>query len=658
MNTTTGKGLIAFAGLVTIQVAVGLVYKMAANGDKGYEFSRASALAMSEMFKLLLSVGFFIQSLDTPTAKPYSTDYFKSVLLEFYGQVPTKIATGMVGLSLILVDPGTINLVKSGSTFFTAVVLWLVFKRETTKLQWIAIIIQLLALITSQYDECKASGSYSVMLYMVICLATIISSLCGSFNDHLSKASSASLHALNIYLYASGFVFNLAYFIVLQIFSSTEPGFFDGFSGWGLAVVICNSLIGLAITAVYKYADAVIKCLAQSTSTSLLLIFSLILFGTNIRLVSAAGCLIIFLTTYLYMTGGSKSTTTYSPVKEPNENGKNGRTPDVESQIVETKSNSVKTWVGFGFVLGLFLLVTSSFFLSTEKTTLYNLDSDNGHRFNGNERVAVMVVGTTRTFSAKSVHQSIRRYIQSLTKKPDYFFQISKSNEGICSDMHKKYPHFSDDKALLHFNSSTKHVSWEEPSCDEPFIKESSCCKRNDNPGHWFSYMRKVSAYNHVKEYEKKHGFEYDWYIFIRPDLYFFEHSIVTLSSLNTNRIYISSKEGGQPLGDYIYFVPKRYIESFATSLAKHNDYMCDQNQPPAWPPEFQLDPYVHNTLKIPHQMLPIFFTITRCNENADCDRLQNEMFYHFHLQSGEQLLDAYHVCMNAKEKGFLTMED
>ncbi|KAJ2994118.1 hypothetical protein HDV02_001855 [Globomyces sp. JEL0801] len=657
MNATTGKGLIAFLGLVTIQVAVGLIYKMAANGDKGYEFSRASALAMSEMFKLLLSMGLYYQSLDTQIGKPY-VQHFKSVLLEFHDKVPSKISLGMVGLSLMylfnnhlafylfsLVDPGTINLVKSGSTFFTAVILFLAFKRETTTLQWIAIIIQLLALITSQYSECDASTSYPVIQYVLICLSTIISSLCGSFNDHLSKASSASLHALNIYLYGSGFIFNLLYFVGLQLFSSNEPSFFAGFSGWGLGVIACNSLIGLAITA---YADAVIKCLAQSMSTSILLILSLVLFGTNLRLVSAAGCVIIFLTTYLYMTCGAKPPTSYISVR--NEVSDNART---KSQ------DFVRNWAIGGFILGLFALVTSSFLLSTEKTTLYNMESEIISRFNGgNERVAVMVVGATRSFAAKSIHQSLRRYVESLTKKPDYFFQVMNSNEDQCVDMYKKYPNISDEKALLHFNASTKHISWEEPSCNEDNIKESSCCKRDDNPGHWFSYMRKVSAYNHVKKYEKEHGFEYDWYIFIRPDLYFLEESIVTLSSLPQNRIYVASKEGNQPLGDYIYMVPKKYIQSFVTALVKHNDVSCNKNKAPEWPPEFKLDPYMHNTLKVPHQLLPILFTIARCNGYAHCDRLKNEVLYNFNVEDGDQFLDAYNACMKLKEKGMLTLED
>jgi hypothetical protein len=60
------------------------------------------------------------------------------------------------------------------------------------------------------------------------------------------------MHALNMWLYAGGFIANTAYYFALAISNPNEPGFFQGYGGWGFGVVVCNSLIGLAVTAVYK----------------------------------------------------------------------------------------------------------------------------------------------------------------------------------------------------------------------------------------------------------------------------------------------------------------------------------------------------------------------------------------------------------------------
>ncbi|KAI8892637.1 hypothetical protein BC833DRAFT_625636 [Globomyces pollinis-pini] len=264
--------------------------------------------------------------------------------------------------------------------------------------------------------------------------------------------------------------------------------------------------------------------------------------------------------------------------------------------------------------------------------------------FHGNETAAVMVIGGTRSFASKSVHRSLARYIQSLTNHPDYYFQLSKSEEYSCKTMNLKYPYFSDEKALEYFKGKTRQISWENPSCTEPNIKESSCCQRENNPAHWTSYMRKVSAYNHVRNYEIQHGFEYEWYIFIRPDLYFFEESIATLSSLNTNRIYISSKEKGEPLGDYIYLVPRNFINSFVSLVTHHNDYSCTKGMEPAWPPEYNLDPLIHQQ-HLPHQLLPILFAILRCDGSADCSRLDNEVLNNLDLLSDGKFMSPKDYC-------------
>lgn len=56
--------VIAFLALVAIQTGIGLIYKFAsmAKGKSGYEFSQASALAISELFKFGLSTFFYYKS--------------------------------------------------------------------------------------------------------------------------------------------------------------------------------------------------------------------------------------------------------------------------------------------------------------------------------------------------------------------------------------------------------------------------------------------------------------------------------------------------------------------------------------------------------------------------------------------------------------------
>jgi UDP-galactose transporter len=200
-----------------------------------------------------------------------------------------------------IADPGTINLVKASSTFISALILLKFANRHPVKLQWFAIVFQVLGLVVSQYDETNEGGSFGIGVYLLIGASTLISACCGCYNDHITKSTNTSLHILNAYMYGFGFIMNFVYYGFMAIINEDEPGLFQGYNGWGLGVLICNSLIGLAITAVYKYGDAIVKCFAQSVSTSILVLISWLLFGASIRVMTVLGGLIVFLATYIYM---------------------------------------------------------------------------------------------------------------------------------------------------------------------------------------------------------------------------------------------------------------------------------------------------------------------------------------------------------------------
>jgi hypothetical protein len=68
--------------------------------------------------------------------------------------------------------------------------------------------------------------------------------------------------------------------------SKANVGFFEGYDTVSAKmVIICNAMIGLAISAVFKYADAVIKTFATAVVTVLLVIFSAIYFDQQPTLV-------------------------------------------------------------------------------------------------------------------------------------------------------------------------------------------------------------------------------------------------------------------------------------------------------------------------------------------------------------------------------------
>ncbi|KAK2059458.1 UDP-galactose transporter [Colletotrichum caudatum] len=239
------------------------------------------------------------------------------------GEVTKDVRYGFCNLALFYVlinnsifvsykmaDPGTIQLTKSGVTFITALVMIATLNTKISKTQWIAILMQICGLMVTQYNP-QTGTTYSFSTYFILLFQVFLSASSGVYNQALLKTDDSSLHADNMILYGAGASMNLLCHLVIRILKADEPGFFEGYNSFGaIMVIVSNVFIGLAITAVYKYADAVIKCFATAVATGILLYVSPVLFGTKLSFLVLPGTVVVFVASWLYMDN--------PPPKDPN----------------------------------------------------------------------------------------------------------------------------------------------------------------------------------------------------------------------------------------------------------------------------------------------------------------------------------------------------
>ncbi|KAK2624938.1 hypothetical protein QTJ16_005307 [Diplocarpon rosae] len=335
--------------LVVIQVGIGCIMMSSQTGGK-YTFSTSSSVTISEFFKFLISSSLIIRACQRDAADPtqnheafpisrvsdderkYTEEEVEServiyahetgrnnrTLSAAYIATLDKVSVenrfGFAKLALLyalinntifvaykLADPGTVALIKSGVILITALLMVFALNSDISKVQWIAIIIQLCGLVTTQYRP-ETGSSYALSTYMVLIFQVTISAVAGVYNQSLLKSDQASIHAQNAILYGCGVCINAMVHLTLSYYTDSEPGFFEGYTSTAAyLVIVSNVFIGLAITAVYKYANAVIKCLATAVATGILLYVSPILFGTNTSPLIVPGGLVVFISSYLYM---------------------------------------------------------------------------------------------------------------------------------------------------------------------------------------------------------------------------------------------------------------------------------------------------------------------------------------------------------------------
>ncbi|KAK5053699.1 hypothetical protein LTR84_001660 [Exophiala bonariae] len=250
-------------------------------------------------------ISYFVSSCIHEVSKEHIIAYGHLALLY-------ALINNTVFVAFRLADPGTIQLVKSGITLITAITSLLLLGTRIMKLQWMGIALQVVGLIVTQYHE--GSGlTYPLPTYLVLLLQTGVSAVAGVLNQFLCKSQPASLHAQNMVLYGFGTLTNGIVHIAITFLNPNEPGFFQGYNQVGAFLVIAsNVLLGLAITAVYKYADAVVKCFATAFSTAILLYLAPFLFDVKFSALVIPGTLVVFMATWLYIETAMKPAATHA----------------------------------------------------------------------------------------------------------------------------------------------------------------------------------------------------------------------------------------------------------------------------------------------------------------------------------------------------------
>jgi hypothetical protein len=205
-------------------------------------------------------------------------------------------------------------ILKASSPVITAIILVGIFSRPVHRAQWISIFAQSLGLVSTQLDLCTGTTAVPWVGYFFIFLNIAVACVAGVWNEHVVKTMSPSVNATNVIMYAFGVLINIVLFYIpnssqtlLGNAAAEPPYFLYGFNNWRvIGVVIANGSVGLVITAVYKYADVIVKTFGISgSSVNLYLLETAGLLPSRKDMtgrgpIAFLGATIVFLAAYLY----------------------------------------------------------------------------------------------------------------------------------------------------------------------------------------------------------------------------------------------------------------------------------------------------------------------------------------------------------------------
>eukprot|EP00929_Paragymnodinium_shiwhaense_P098040 TRINITY_DN59593_c0_g1_i1.p1 TRINITY_DN59593_c0_g1~~TRINITY_DN59593_c0_g1_i1.p1 ORF type:complete len:371 (+),score=61.98 TRINITY_DN59593_c0_g1_i1:61-1173(+) len=344
--------LLAGAGLVCVSTSVGVLYKLSQAASGGFKYSTTSAVCMAECIKFCMSCSFHV--MDKSHREPGKAAVASAIKAARTQLSPAAVLQILI-LSFLystnnqlsffvytLADPGTIFLFKSGSTLIVAIVQTSLAGKSFSFEQWKAMALQSCGMVIVQYDPCKASGMYSATAYACMSISTAITATCAARNEHMLKNYAISMHVQNAVLYAGGAILNFAGFCFIPNPSSSQAiGFFDGYDNiYAILVVAANSVIGIVITAVYKYADAVVKCIASDVTAVLLIVISVFGFGVSATITMWCGVFVVIYAVHQYIDASKAPPRKVPQSPPPVDSQKEG--PSV-APVEQLQSNSPPT---------------------------------------------------------------------------------------------------------------------------------------------------------------------------------------------------------------------------------------------------------------------------------------------------------------------------
>lgn len=159
-------------------------------------------------------------------------------------------------------------------TLTTALFSVLVLRRALSGVQWVSLAVLSSGVALLQLPSHGSGGSsatveaseasISLLGMGSVCGAAITSGFCGVYMEKLLKQTKGSLWLRNVQLALVGAPVSFACALWADYSRIQDGGFLQGYDGLVWGIVCINALGGLAIAAVLRYADNIVKCFATA----------------------------------------------------------------------------------------------------------------------------------------------------------------------------------------------------------------------------------------------------------------------------------------------------------------------------------------------------------------------------------------------------------
>ncbi|KAL1524505.1 hypothetical protein AB1Y20_019399 [Prymnesium parvum] len=285
---------------------------------------------LAETTKLLLSSCIYSSN---PAKQSHRSLSFRDMLQFAVPAFVYFINNNLIFIILLYVSSTTYQILSSLKTVATGILFRIILKRELDSVQRVAILLLACGAATSQFPVCKDriqiiitnesvsngslvddvravreaisdqdGGGGAFIGVAVALLACLNSAFAGVYSELLLKKDGSvhSIHLQNMMLYTWGVLFNGLALIIKDHEQLTEHGLLGGYSLAVWLLVTNNALNGLAISAILKFSNNIVRVFAHTMAMMLTMILEVMFMSSPLSPQLCVSITVVSCATYLY----------------------------------------------------------------------------------------------------------------------------------------------------------------------------------------------------------------------------------------------------------------------------------------------------------------------------------------------------------------------
>ncbi|KJH44108.1 putative UDP-galactose/UDP-N-acetylglucosamine transporter srf-3 [Dictyocaulus viviparus] len=191
--------------------------------------------------------------------------------------------------------------------FSTALLMYFFLGKKLSVLQWIALVILVIGVVDVQLVYAPTASNEAIeqkplLGFISVVVMCFTSAFAGVYLEKMLKSSATSVWMQNVRLALVGIPISIFSMFFYDWENIQKDGFFRGWDIFVVSLMVTNSVGGLLISIVIKYADNIMKAYAQSVAIIGAAIGSWLLFNFIPGFLFTIGTILVMISMVMYTT--------------------------------------------------------------------------------------------------------------------------------------------------------------------------------------------------------------------------------------------------------------------------------------------------------------------------------------------------------------------